>query len=85
MVLRHFGLRYTKAYELGELLYILLYMFGRVFLGFPVLYRTWVCESNHIIVKLMGTSLIAQSLYFIRKMISMLKSRAKEYAERKSK
>jgi len=59
MVLRHFGLRYTKAYESCELSYILLYILGRVFLGFPVLYRTWLCESNHLVVKLMGTGLVA--------------------------
>jgi hypothetical protein len=66
VILRLLGLRYTKAYEVAEYTYMILYIFGRVGLGLPVLYRTWVCPTNHIIVKLMGTSLIAQSLYYIR-------------------
>jgi len=60
-------------------------MFGRLFLGLPVLYRTWMCPSNHIIVKLMGTGLIAQSIKFIYQMFFILKSRAQEKAERKAK
>ena len=58
-------------------------MFGRIFLGLPVLYRTWTCPANHIIVKFMGTGLIVQSLQFIYRMIFILKARAAEYAERK--
>lgn len=65
--------------------FVVLYIFGRTFLGLPNLYRTWMCESNHIVVKLMGTGLIMQSLYFMRQMISILKSRANEHGERKSK
>lgn len=60
-------------------------MFGRIFLGLPVLYRTWVCPTDHIIVKIMGSGLIAQSLQFIYTMIFILKARAGEYAERKRK
>ena len=94
VILRLLGLRYTKAYETSEITYmgkyllgnsLVLYMFGRVFLGLPVLYRTWMCPSNHIIVKLMGTGLIAQSLKFIYQMVFILKARANEYAERKAK
>lgn len=85
VVLRHLGLRYTKAYEIAELSYMVLYMFGRLVLGTPVLIRTWVCDANHIMVKFMGTGLFAQSFYFITKMVSILKSRSREYAERKRK
>lgn len=62
-----------------------MYIFGRLCLGMPVLYRTWLCDANHIIVKLMGTGLIAQSVNFMFQMVSILRSRAIEYAERKSK
>lgn len=54
-------------------------------LGLPMLWRTWTCPANHIVVKLMGAGLIAQSIHFIMTMISILKSRSAEYAERKSK
>jgi hypothetical protein len=60
-------------------------MFGRMVLGLPTLYRTWTCPSNHIIVKLMGTGLILQSINFIMTMVKILKARASEYAERKAK
>ena len=97
VILRLLGLRYTQAYETSEITYmgklssfyssllIVLYIFGRLFLGIPVLYRTWMCPSNHIIVKLMGTGLVAQSLMFIYQMVFILKSRSNEYAERKAK
>ena len=60
-------------------------MFGRGILGIPELMRTWTCDSNHIVVKLMGTGLMLQSMFFISQMFSILKSRANEYAERKAK
>jgi len=60
-------------------------MIGRIVLGLPVLYRTWACTANSVIVKFMGTGLIAQSVYFIYTMVAILKSRANEYAERKMK
>lgn len=97
VILRLLGLRYTQAYETSEITYmgklssfysfllIVLYIFGRLFLGIPVLYRTWMCPSNHIIVKLMGTGLVAQSLMFIYQIVFILKSRSNEYAERKAK
>ena len=96
-MLRLLGYRYTKAFEVSEWSYmsksyyhclskfIVLYIFGRSFLGLPVLYRTLMCESNHIFVKIMGVSLILYSFYFMRQMISILKSRAIEKWERKSK
>ena len=54
-------------------------------MGVPVLYRAWMCDANHLIVKLMGTGLIVQSIHFMIQMVSILRSRAIEYAERKSK
>jgi hypothetical protein len=44
-----------------------------------------MCDANHFFVKMMGSGLIAQSLYFMVQMVSILRSRAIEYAERKSK
>jgi TLC domain len=84
-MLRLLGFRYTKAYEVAEWSYMILYIFGRTGLGLPVLYRTWMCDSNHVIVKLMGTGLVMQSLFFMRQMVSILKSRINERGERKTK
>lgn len=51
----------------------------------PLLYRTFTCDSNHIIVKILGLCLISQSFYFMITMVQILKARSAEYAERKSK
>jgi hypothetical protein len=84
-MLRLLGYRYTKAFEVSEWSYMILYIFGRSFLGLPLLYRTWMCDTNNIFVKVMGLSLITYSFYYMRQMISILKSRAIEKGERKSK
>lgn len=60
-----------------------MYIFGRIVLGVPVLYRTWMCPSDHIVVKVMGTGIWIQSVNFMITMIKILKSRSVEYAERK--
>lgn len=60
-------------------------MFGRGILGLPMLYRTFTCEANNIVVKLLGVGLILQSFHFMRTMVSILKARSAEYAERKRK
>jgi hypothetical protein len=62
-----------------------MYIFGRLILGFPLLFRTWMCPSDHIIVSLMCTGIFIQSVNFTITMIQILKSRAREYAERKQK
>ncbi len=49
-ILRLLGFRYTKAYETAEWSYMILYIFGRFFLGIPILYRTWTCDANNIVV-----------------------------------
>lgn len=84
-MLRLVGYRYTKAYEAAEVSYMILYIFGRLFSGLPLLYRTWICDANHIVVKLMGTTLVVYSVKFMIQMVSILRARANEYAERKSK
>lgn len=66
-------------------LYIVLYIFGRVILGIPILYKLLICEYNPLLQKFLGTGLIVQSFYFVSKMGSILKARAAEYAERKKK
>lgn len=59
MVLKHLNLRYSKAYECSELTYILLYIYGRMILGLPILYKTISCDANPIIQKFFGSALIA--------------------------
>jgi len=58
MVLKHMGLRHTKAYEVTELAYIMLFIFGRGFLGTPVMIKTIMCSQNNILIKLPGASVL---------------------------
>jgi hypothetical protein len=58
MILKHMGLRHTKAYEVAELAYIMLFIYGRVLLGTPVLIKTVMCSHNNILIKLSGASVL---------------------------
>lgn len=63
----------------------MLYTYGRAIVGVDILIKTVTCAENHLIIKLMGTGMIVQSLYFIYTMLFILKQRSKEYSERKRK
>lgn len=43
IILRHYGLRYTKAYEMMELAFITIYIFARIFLGTTLTYNNCLC------------------------------------------
>ncbi len=83
IIMKHLGKRYTRAYETSEITYmsndwnvmylIVLYMFGRVCLGLPVLYSTLVCPYHHWITKVTAVGLIGFSMYFMPQMVSILK------------
>ena len=45
ILLRNMGLRYTRAYEMAEYMYFLLFFFGRVIIGHPTVYVTLTCSS----------------------------------------
>ena len=56
MHLRHMlrirGKKYTLAYEICEILFIFLYIYGRLVTGIPIIFRLMICEQNHIVFKL---------------------------------
>lgn len=85
VILKHLGLRYTKAYEVTEYSYMVLYLIGRLIGGTAIVIRTWSCAASPLVVKITGTGLLLQSIHFSITMVSILKSRAAEYAERKRK
>jgi len=58
VVLKHLGLRYTKAYEISELSYIMLFIYGRIVLGIPVLIKTWMCSHNNLLIKIAGAAIL---------------------------
>jgi len=65
-ILRHYGLRYTYAYEIMETSFTTAYIFGRAIVAPGVVYGALTCRHNHIITKIGCAALFIQSLYFIR-------------------
>ena len=44
VILKHYGLRYTKAYETMEVMFILLYIYARILVGPSVVWNTVACS-----------------------------------------
>jgi len=83
VILKHYGLRYTKAYECMEISFMIIYMYGRVLVGLGVVWNTCRCVHNHFMVRFCSFALLIQSLFFIVKMVGILKRRFKEISDRK--
>jgi len=50
LLLKHQGKRYTKAYEVLEITYILLYMYGRIILGGSMVVKVVTCTVNPYLI-----------------------------------
>lgn len=61
VMLRNIGKRYTKAYEAAEYTYFVMYIFGRVLIGHPVVWKTVTCESMNLLAKIVSLGVLAQS------------------------
>lgn len=66
IILRHYGLRYTRAYETMEILFMIIYIFGRVIMGTYTAWSTACCHHNFLIVKLAAVGLLVQTVHFIQ-------------------
>lgn len=64
-ILKHYGMRYTKAYECMEITFMMLYMYGRVLVGASVVYNTCLCKHNYLIVKFCSAAICIQSYWFV--------------------
>lgn len=58
MVIKHLGMRYTKAYEFAEISYILLFIYGRIILGTSVVIKTTLCSENNYLVRLSAIGIV---------------------------
>ena len=85
ILLRNVGLRYTKAYEFFEYMYFMLFFFGRVIIGHPVVYKTITCSSNPMFARIVSCGILLQSYQFLYRMYFIFNSRIKETMERKTK
>jgi hypothetical protein len=57
-ILRHYGMRYTKAYEFWEITFLSLYVFGRILNGTSLVWLTCMCKENSVIVKIASLGLL---------------------------
>jgi len=85
IILKNFGLRHTKLYDLCDNLFYVQYMFARLVYGTMVTWFTVSCSNNLMFVKIGGAMIWLQSVLFSSKMFSILKSKLREYKERKAK
>ena len=83
VILKHYGLRYTKAYETMEIMFIMLYIYARILVGPAVVWSTVSCSHNHIIARFSSLGLLGQSLFYFMQMVSILRKRFKEISMRK--
>merc|ERR1719263_1804788 len=72
-IIKHYGLRYTKAYESMEISFLLLYIFGRYINGTSLVWLTCRCPSNPFMAKVSAVALLLQSLAFGTQMFSILR------------
>eukprot|EP00356_Strombidium_inclinatum_P001471 CAMPEP_0170509402 /NCGR_PEP_ID=MMETSP0208-20121228/65198_1 /TAXON_ID=197538 /ORGANISM="Strombidium inclinatum, Strain S3" /LENGTH=184 /DNA_ID=CAMNT_0010792761 /DNA_START=498 /DNA_END=1052 /DNA_ORIENTATION=- len=58
VILRHYGLRYTRAYEVTEITFIMLYIYARILAGPSVVWSTVACSKNNLLVRLVAVGLL---------------------------
>ena len=85
IVLRNKGKRHTKLYEVMESIYLTLYIGLRGVLAPYNLYTLLSCSKIHPYISLSWIFVYAQSLYFVTKMLKIMKKKILEYEERAKK
>lgn len=83
LILRHYGLRYSRAYETMEILFMIIYTFGRIIMGTYTAWSACSCHSNYLIIKIAAIGLLLQSMHFSQQMLGILRKRFKEISLRK--
>ena len=59
VVLKQYGLRYTKAYESLEFAFMAIYIYGRLLIGPFLVYRVLSCDQSHFLFKFFSIALQA--------------------------
>lgn len=85
IIFRAYGLKYTKIYELIDILYIILYFFGRLIIGTPICYQIFLAPTTSWMVRLCMLCLLIQSYYYIYKMVGILRGKFLKMQERSKK
>ena len=82
VMLRNLGKRYTKAYEVAEYTYFVMFFFGRIVIGHPVVWNTVTCGSMNLLAKIVSLGVLAQSYQFLYRMYFIARARVAETSER---
>ena len=64
-ILRHLGMRYTKAYETMEISFMMLYFYGRLLIGVSCVWNAWLCPVTPFVIKVSALGILIQSFFFI--------------------
>ena len=84
-ILRYLGLRYSKSYEAAEYSFAVSYLIARMGGVTHCIANLWLCPSTNLVVRLAGIGLLVQSWGFSFQIMSIMRQRMVEYAERKRK
>ena len=82
-ILKNMKLRHTILYELADVLYLVVYIIFRGLFAPILCFMSFFSKSTPWVVCMVFLGLTLQSLYFIRIMIKILKSKYKQHQERK--
>lgn len=85
IMLKHIGLRYSRAYEVAEFCYFVSFFIGRIIVGHPVVYNTVMCDKMNILGKIVSLGVMAQSYQFLYRMYFIVIRRFQEVNERNKK
>lgn len=58
IMLKHLGMRYTKAYETFEIAFMVLYIYCRILLGLGHIWNTCLCQQNSLLIRFLGVALM---------------------------
>ena len=84
-ILRAFGRRYTQLYEALDTAYMVTYIIARGGFITYVIYEAILISEIPFLLRFTCFALWAQSVYFIKEMISIFKRKARQSSERKKK
>ena len=85
IMLKHVGLRYTRAYEVAEFIYFGAFFAGRMIIGHPCVYKTMICSELNYFAKIVCLGVMAQSYQFLYRMYFIVVRRFAEIKERNNK
>ena len=85
IMLKHIGLRYSRAYEIAEFCYFGTFFLGRMVVGHPIVYSTISCDKMNLLGKIVCAGVMAQSYQFLYRMYFIVVRRIEEIDERNKK